>query len=383
MAIIDANGARGSSAQDYTVRFAADIDAGIGPGTDFAPETPQAQLAGTLGASHAQLDVAIVRGYNANNVNTASGRELENLTAWLGIYRLQPAPSTATVTLTGASGTVVPSGTRIRSTNGDFFATDAEITLSGTTGDATVTAVETGPVRVAAGTLTALATSVQGITAVTNATAGVQGRNLETDQQLRNRYYDILAFNALGSAAALQAAVLDVPGVTFCVVRDNPTANAVTVQGVSIPDHSFVAVVEGGADLAVGEAIAQRKPMGIASSGSTTQSVTHLGGFAESIRFERIQTVAVKFTIALSTTVDYEGVLTARIKQALVDFVARLRPGEDIDIQRAQATILALSDTGFSVNTFTLSDTNDDPLPATNLNRRLTLSIGDIDLTTI
>ena len=31
MAIIDANGARGSSAQDYTARIASDIEAGIGP----------------------------------------------------------------------------------------------------------------------------------------------------------------------------------------------------------------------------------------------------------------------------------------------------------------------------------------------------------------
>ena len=277
-------------------------------------------MAGTVGASLAQLDVAIVRAFNANNVNSASGQELANLTAWLGIYRLQPAPSTATVTFTGSNGTPVRAGTRIRSTNGDFFTTDNEITLSGATGDATVTAVETGPVRVAAGTLTALATSVPGITAVTNATAGTQGRNLEDDVELRNRYFDVMAFNSLGSAAALQASVLDVPGVTFAVVRDNPTASATTVQGVAIAEHSFVAVVEGGTDLAVGTAIAQRKPMGVATSGSTTQSVTHLGGFAEVIRFERIQTVAAKFTIALATTVAYDGGATARIKQTLVDF---------------------------------------------------------------
>ena len=380
MAIINNEGAISSTVQDYAVRFNGDIARGIGVDTDFEPETPQAQLAGALAASHAQLDAAIVHLYNAFNVHTATGKNLSDVAAWLGIYRLQPAPSTATVTFTGTSGSTVPASTRVRSTNGDFFTTDSDVTLSGTTGSVSVTAVENGPVPVQAGSLNALATSVAGITAVTNASVGVPGRNLENDIELRNRYFSILAFNSLGSAAALQSSILDVPGVTFCIVRDNTGTSALTVQGVSIPAHSFAAVVEGGDDAAVASAIAQRKPMGIASAGSTSQSVTHIGGFAETIRFERIQPVPVKFTIVIDSTIDYPGNATPDIKQALVDFVSGLQPGDDIDVPRARAAILNVTP-AFTITTFTLTDTADNALTATNLNRRLTLALRDIDLT--
>ena len=381
MAIVSADGVLSSSVQDYQNRIAGDIARGIGRDTDFEPETPQAQMAGAIGASLAQVDQGVSGVYDAIDIHTSAGSNLDHLIAWIGEYRRAAARSTVTVTFTGTSGAVIPAGTRVRSTNDDFFATDTAITLSGTTGDVAVTAAETGPVPVAAGTLTGLASTIAGVSAVTNAAAGVQGRSVETDTQFRNRYFDALSQNAIGSAGSLQAAVLAVDGVTYCVVRDNATDASVMVQGVGIAAHSFVAVVEGGTDLAVATAISGSKPMGIAPSGTTSQSVQTLGGFSENISFERVQTIAVKFTIVARSTIDFPGDGSSLIKNALLDFVGDLLPGEPIDTDRSRAAILnAVGD--FSITTFTITDTSDaalpDPVP---LNRRLTLALADIDLT--
>ena len=383
MAVVDARGATASTAQDYTARFARDIARALGQDTDFEPETPQAQLAGALGASHALLDVAVVELWNSFNVNTAQGVSLDNVCAWLGIARLNAARSTATVTFTGVAGTPIPAGTRIRSTNGDFFATDAAATIAAgaTTADVAVSSVDTGRIPVGAGALTELATTVVGITSVSNALAGTLGRLTETDDELRSRYFDVISFNSLGSLPSLQASVLDVPGVTYCVVRDNPTAASVTVGGVSIGARSFVAVVEGGADADVAKAVGFNKPMGISPSGSTSAKVRNLSGFDEDIAFERVTTLRVKVVMTVATTVDFPGDGSARIKQALLDYVMRLQPGESIDTDRFRAgTLNAVPE--FSITAFTVSDTSDTALPSTiPLNRRLTLRLGDITVT--
>ena len=381
MAIITSAGVLASTLQDYQNRFAGDIARGIGRDTNFASDTPQAEFAGAFAATHAQLDVVVADLLSAYSIQTAAGANLDHVTAWMGIYRRTASRSTATVTFTGESGAVIPQGTRVRSTNDDFFATDTEITLSGTTGDVAVTAAETGPVPVDAGTLTELASTIAGVSAVTNAATGVQGRSVDTDMQFRNRYFDTLAQNAVGSAGSLQASVLAVDGVTYCVVRENATNAAVMVQGVSIGAHSFVAVVEGGTDLAVATAISESKPMGIAPSGTTSQSVQTLGGFSESISFERVETIAVKFAIDVTSKALFPGDGSSLIKNALLSFVRGVLPGEPIDAARAQAAILTAVGY-FDINSFAITDTSDaalpDPIP---LNRRLTLSLADIDLT--
>ena len=383
MAIIDIRGATASNAQDYTARFARDITLALGQDTDFAPETPQAQLAGTLGASHAILDSAIVELWNAYNVNTAEGVNLDNICAWLGIFRLDAARSTATVTFTGTAGTSVPAGTRIRSVNGDFFTTDVTATIASgaTTVSVLVSSVDFGRVRVGVGDLNTLATTVVGITSVTNATAGTVGRLVETDDELRSRYFDVISFNSLGSLPSLQASILDVPGVTYCVVRDNPTAAGVTISGVAIGARSFVAVVEGGTDTDVATAVAFNKPMGISPSGTTSEKIRNLSGFDEDISFERVTTLPVKVVMQISSTVDFPGNGSALIKQALLDYVAALQPGDTVNTDRMRAgTLNAVG--FFNIDSFTVTDTSDTALPATTpLNRRLTLALNNITVT--
>ena len=382
MAQVTDAGIQPTSTDAYMLAFANAIRIATGADTSFEASTPQAQLARQWSLTASSTDASIIDIYNSVALDTASGIHLERLVALLGFSRRQAQRSTATVTFTGASGTVVPAGRRLRSTNGDFFTTLAPLTLSGTTGAVAVAATETGAVNVDAGVITALVSSIAGITALTNA-AGVVGRDVEADAQLRNRYLTTLAFNALGPLVAVQSAVRAVTGVTYAVANDNPTASAVTTQGVSIPAHALVVVVSGGSDAAVASAISQSKPAGIPTSGATTQNVTRITGDSETIRFERVAAVPITAAVEYTPTARTQGDLGLRMTQILVDYVGALQPGETLDQPRARARLLDLPNFPSASLTLTFAlRAGGSALPATvNLNQQLTLSSDDVTIT--
>ena len=355
----------------------------LGPDISFEPSTPQAQFARQVALTTSDIESALADAFNNAGLDTAIGVHLENLVGLLGFTRLQERRSTATVTFTGTSGTVVPAGRRLRSTNGDFFTTAAELTLSGATGSVAVAATETGVVNVDAGTITSLVSSIPGITSLTNASAGLPGRNLEDDNELRNRFRSALGFNSLGSLVSVQSAVRALDGVDYCVVKDNPTASAATVQGVSIPAHALAVIVDGGSDAAIGNAISRSKPAGIPTSGATSVNVPRLTGDVEAIRFERVTAIPITVTIGYTPQVGVRGDLVQQITQILLSFVNDLNPGETLDTSRAEAAILVPSLSNYALDsiTFRVKQGNAALPSVVNLNQQLTLAAADVSIT--
>ena len=380
MARITNAGIEPTSTDAYMLQFADDVHS-IGSDVSLEPSTPQAQLVRQWALSASATDASIIDIFNAVSLDTASGVHLDNLVRLLGFVRVQARRSTATVTFTGTAGTVVPAGTRLRSTSGDFFVTATGLTLTGTTGDVPVSATETGAISVDANTITSLVSAIAGISGVANAASGALGRATETDAELRNRYLLTLAMNALGPIVAVQSKVLSADGVSYCVVRDNPTASATTLQGVAIPAHALVAVVEGGSDAAVATAISASKPAGIPTSGSVSASVNRITGDTETIRFERVTAVPITVAVDYTPQVGVQGDLTQRITQLLVDYVSALDPGVALDTARAQAHILALPRYTLNSIAFRVRSGNTQLPTTVNLNRRLTLAASDVSVT--
>ena len=81
-----------------------------------------------------------------------------------------------------------------------------------------------GPVAAPAGTLTEILTPVAGWTSLTNFSAGVTGRNQETDAELRIRRFNSLRILGAGTVEAIRARLLqEVPGVTSVLIFENIT----------------------------------------------------------------------------------------------------------------------------------------------------------------
>ena len=200
--------------------------------------------------------------------------------------------------MSGASGTVIPAGSRVQTANRAVFQTDVSATIgSGGTVDVLCRSVELGPIAAAAGDLERLVTVISGWTGVTNASAAALGRDRETDAEYRRRYTGEVAVHARDGLEAVRARVLEADGVTDALVRDNTTTASVTVQGVDIDARSMLVIVEGGTDADVGAAIAATKPAGGLLTGNVDVNVPHAQGFNIAISFRRVAPIEMAVTV--------------------------------------------------------------------------------------
>ena len=367
MAVVTAEGIAPTTLAGFIARLGSAFRTALGSDLDLAPETPQGQIIEQMALMFAQEDEAVVAIGNGLSSSRAIGRQVDDLYSLLGITRLLSTHSTVEATLTGVANTVIPDGARARTAAGDLFALTSRITIPAAgTVDATMRAVETGPVAADAGALMLIVDPIAGWTGVTNAADATLGRNAETDQQYRARYGRVLARNAVGPLDAIEAALRKTDGVTDALVAENATDSNVTVQTLTIAAYSILAIVEGGIDGDVGAAIARAKSAGAGTSGAETVLVPHAGGrHATTIRFQRVAPVPITVVVDTTFGIGFPGNGTALITRRLVDWVAGdwtsgpgdfdtsgLRIGETLDTNRLLSPILSVP--GHIVQTVTV-----------------------------
>lgn len=384
MATVSENGVEGFSVSAYVDELSSALSRALNlPDLNFDAETPQAQLVGALAIAFSRIDRQMIDLFNGMSIFTAVGAQLDALTGLFGVFRRPGARSTAAVTFTGTADTEVPSNTRLRSSEDAIFRTveAATIPSGSTTVDVEAESINIGAFNVDANTINTIVSATPGIVSVTNAADGTEGTFMETDNQLRNRFVRVRAFNSIGSVDSIQGRVLQVEGVDHCVVIDNPTASEINVGTTAIAPYSILTVVQGGEDNSVASAILASKPAGSPTVGTTSATVTSITGLNEIVRFTRIVDVPIKVTLALDTQTGYTNDITTAIRSTLLDYVAELAPGESLDEERAKAQILAFSNFDISSIAFALKS-NDNSLPATvEPINRLTLAEADVTIT--
>lgn len=119
-----------------------------------------------------------------------------------------------------------------------------------------------------------IVTTIAGWDTINNPTAGVVGRDEETDAELRNRMVESYAVNATGYVEAIEANLAALEGVLDVRVLENPTNAAITQFGVSINPHSILVAIVGGEDEQIAQTIYQRKDAGCGTTGSYQVSFT-------------------------------------------------------------------------------------------------------------
>lgn len=158
----------------------------------------------------------------------------------------------------------------------------------------------------AVGELSEIVTGMQGWTSVRNLQAGIPGRLVETDAELRARYPSGLFRLGAATYPSLEPNIRDrVSGVTAIKVFENDT-DAYDDSGR--PPHSVHFVVEGGLDQEIGEAIYRAKAAGIASHGSVEVDVASDDGAIHAVRFDRPSPVYVWVKVAITPLSPSEGI---------------------------------------------------------------------------
>jgi len=233
--------------------------------------------------------------------NVASGAVLSSLVQLNGLTRQIGTPSTVTLTLTGSAGILVPAGSQVSDSAQDVtWVIPNNTTLDVNTGVATVTAesqlngVFTAPIS----TLTQILTPIAGWNAVVNTTAALPGTADESDSSLRIRRDASTSEPAQSIPEAIQAAIANLTGVTYCRLYQN---NTMATDGRSIPAKSLAMVVVGGSDEKVASEIFKRMPVACGTYGSTSISYTDSLQQTTVVSFSRPADVPVYLKISISS----------------------------------------------------------------------------------
>lgn len=203
--------------------------------------------------------------YNAMNIDTATGGDLDAIVSILGVTRKQA---------TYAEGTVIFGRSDIYSTdiaiqyaqivstrknsNGNILEfmvidDDAKLISGELTATVNIRAMEPGRIYLPANTISIMNTPIIGIEYVNNNVEFSGGTDEETDEELRYRAKQALAGLGKGTMTALRSALLEIDGVIDAIVIDMNrgvgTADIVVITDEMPPSSSLMNIVNDTKDI--------------------------------------------------------------------------------------------------------------------------------------
>jgi hypothetical protein len=350
----------------------------------------------------AQSDTAIIGAKNDEiaeivnqfDPNTADGRFQDAIGS---IYFLTRKPAQGSVVIAsciGLVGATVPVGSLAQDAAGYLWASEAGATFS-SAGTASISfqCQTTGPIALAPGALSVIYKAVTGWDTITNASAAVEGQNVESRADFEFRRRNSVAANAKGSTAAILGSVLSLPNVLDAYVIDNPTNAAVTVGATnySVAANSVYIAVVGGAATDIANAIWVKKDLGCSYNGNTSAVVTdtaNAGNPEYTVTWETPAALPIYFLVNLAANAALPSNIIALAQQAVLDAFngadggERARISDTIYSGRFYAGLYALNANvnvlSLYVGSATVPSTTAQPI---GIDQVPTLAIGNIAVT--
>jgi uncharacterized phage protein gp47/JayE len=266
--------------------------------------------------------------YNSRSPLTAIGSGLDSVVKINGIKKKPATYSTCTVILYGTPGTVINNGI-VADVNNINWNLPGTLTIgaSGTL-EAIATCQIPGSIVANIGEINQIVTPTYGWDSVTNNVAATVGSTAESDAQLRARQAVSTAQPSRTVLEGTKGAIASVLGVTRYKVDENDT-DAADANG--IPAHSISAVVEGGDDTDIANAIFYKKGPGGGTYGDVTVNIADSLGNLTPIKFYRPAYIDIDVTINVKALAGYTTQTTADIKQAIADYISSLQIGDDLE----------------------------------------------------
>lgn len=333
----------------------------ISPTLDLSDRTYEGQLIAIV-AYHLALLWELGEANNSQlDPDKAMDALLDAICLLTGTFRAAASYSTVTLTLTGDPSTLITEGHAARVTDGPRFDTDDDVTLEtvddwatstmyavgdrvtsngnvyqcttagesdsmtgpssvdpledivdndahwrflgeGTAaGDVESTATETGPLAANSGTITEIVTPVGGWNGVVNVLDADVGRNRMTNAELRILRELELAQPGTCTQDAIRSALLQVAGVTNVTVFVNNT-DETNVD--DMPPHSVEAMVQGGEDQDIWDALLANVAAGIQTTGTEEGTAIDSQGTEHTEKFTRPEEIPIYVEIDLIIDAD-------------------------------------------------------------------------------
>jgi uncharacterized phage protein gp47/JayE len=340
-----------------------------GDDIDLTPSSPLYEILATAAYREAVLWQVLEDAYYAGYIDFATGQSLNDVVALIGFTRIPAAKATGTVTFsrsTPASQDItIPAGTRVATSDESvvFKTTDAITLQTGNTSvDASIEADQPGSSgNVAANTITKIIDPISGIESVNNSVATSEGRETETDEELRTRVKTTIQSLGKATLDAIIAKVRNVDGVKTASILENDTINDNTGTG-GLPPKSFRVFVWGGPDANVAQAIFDTKPAGIQPYGDVSSTAYDQDSNPYTIYFSR--PTAVDIYVDVSITSDGGSIDAQTVKDAVKTYITNLEIGDDVIHAKVLAAIMNIQGV---VDAIVKIDTTSPPAGTSNI----------------
>lgn len=236
--------------------------------------------------------------YNSSFVDYASGVSLDYLCKLIGITRRPPNTAKGEQTFYGDSGTTISSGFAVETEDEIRFLTTESGTISNGNITLDIESVEGGSDKnIEAGFITEIVNPISGLDSTENLVATEDGRDRETDTELRERFEQSVARGGASTIDAITASILQLDGVIDTLVEENVTMD--TIDGR--PPKSIECFVYGGQDEDIAKTIFDTKAAGIESFGGVTITVEDILENTHDISFTRPDFIDIYVEADLTT----------------------------------------------------------------------------------
>lgn len=168
------------------------------------------------------------------------------------------------------------------------------------------------------------------LVSVTNPEVITGGSEVESDEELRIRFYNTSASLGKSTVPSIRSAILSVEGVTDVSVIENRSDEY--DEYYDIPAHNIKVIVKGGESKAIADKLWEYKGAGIGTSGSELVIIKDEQGQNQAINFEKVSSryIYVNIDYRLYSEEVFPADGEDLIKQSVVESINSLSVGEDV-----------------------------------------------------
>lgn len=329
---LDNNGVVVTDTADIKETVQGEFQGALGADLSLEDSTPQGRLIDIETDARVQVIENNALMANLFNLKMSFGLPLDALGANFDLEREPATSSRVQATLTGVEGTTISAGSQAETQAGYLFYAENNITIpaSGSI-TATFLSVDKGPIPCPVGSLSKIIDGTFGWETITNTSAAILGQNRESDASFKEKFNNSGLFTGSSLVEDYQNALMKVPNVQSCYVKDNGKSVAIVYDTVSIKPHSVYACVDGGNDTEVAQALFSRKSGGSDWTGNTTvEVIDETWGDTYEVSFDRPEQIqiyaSVTVDIGTATTTEPETV----VAQAVSNYINSLAVGGDV-----------------------------------------------------
>ena len=280
--ILNENGLQTSTAPELLQELQTEFKAIYGEDVLLDSSTPDGQWLNILVQKGVDVRGLLSQLYNSFNPNNTQGTLLDQRCAINNVFRKAGTFTTVTInvvtdralTLQGLDDNYnnpEATGFTVQDNEGNRFILANTTSLSEGSNSLLFRAENLGKVIVLPNTITTPVTIVLGVVSVNNpTTANAIGSEEESDEELKLRRRQSVAISSFGYLNGLQAALLQLDGVTDAKVYENYTSST---DANGTPAHCIWVVMDGGAVSDIAETIYSKKSVGANMRGNITYTI--------------------------------------------------------------------------------------------------------------